>query len=299
MESQSLIHWYPDLLLILFIDLLIAVALLTAYRKIAGLISNVSSTEELSEKDNVAFGLVFAGGVLALSIVFTGAISGEAGSNLFYEIILVLSYGLLGIVLMMLTRKVFDHITLPDIDVHDQVMKGNQAVAIADVGNLLATAIIIRAVMVWIDGTSLFGLIAVVIGFIVSQAVLILVTKYRMKVYATRHNGSNLQLALEAGNKALAFRYAGHKVGVALAVTAASGFVPYNDERIIAACLAWGLVSIVLTIVLSVLAIGARHAILAKIDVVEEVDNQQNLGIGFAEAIIYVAIGLLLSSLIA
>jgi len=299
MESQNLINWYPDLLAILFVDLVLAVILLTAYRKISGLISNVSSTEELAVKDNVAFGLVFAGGILALSIVMTGAISGEAGSNLFMEIVLVLSYGLLGILLMMLTRKVFDGFTLPEINIHDQIMKGNNAAAIADIGNLLATAIIVRAVMVWIDDASLFGLIAVVIGFIVSQAVLILVTKYRMKVYATRHNGNSLQAALEAGNKALAVRYAGHKVGVALAVTAASGFVPYNDERVIAACLVWGLVSIVLTIILSALAIGARHVILAKINVVEEVDEQQNLGIGFAEAMIYVAIGLLLSSLIA
>lgn len=299
MESQSLINWYPDLLTILFVDLVVAVFLLTAYRKISGLISNVSSTEELSEKDNVAFSLVFAGGVLALSIVMTGAISGEAGSNLFYEIVLVLSYGLLGIVLMMLTRKVFDGFTLPEINVHDQIMKGNHAVAIADVGNLLATAIIVRAVMVWIDDTSLFGLIAVVIGFIVSQIVLILVTKYRMGVYASRHSGNSLQSALESGNKAIAIRYAGHKIGVALAVTAASGFVAYNDERIIAACLSWGMLSVVLTVVLSALAIGARHIILAKINVVEEVDEQQNLGIGFIEAMIYVAIGLLLSSLIA
>ncbi len=299
MESQNLVNWYPDLLAILLVDLVIAVALLTAFRKLAGIISNVSSTHELAEKDNVAFGWVFAGGILALSIVMTGAISGEVASSFFYEVVLVLGYGVVGIVLMMLTRKVFDEFTLTEINVHDQVMQGNLAVAIADIGNLLATAIIVRAVMVWIDDTSLFGLVAVVIGFMVSQAVLMLVTKYRMRVYARRHQGSSLQAALEAGNKALALRYAGHKIGVALAVTAASGFVVYNDERVIVTCLVWGLISLVLTVFLSLLAIIARHAILAKIDVVEEVDNQQNLGIGLIEASIYIAIGLILSSLIA
>lgn len=299
MESQNLINWYPDLLTILFVDLVLAVLLLTAYRKVAGVISNVSSTDELAEKDNVAFGWVFAAGVLSLSIVMTGAISGEAPDSIFYEIALIIAYGVVGIVLMMFTRKVFDSFTLTEINVHEQVMKGNIAVAIADIGNLLATAIIVRAVMVWIDDTSLFGLVAVIIGFVVSQAVLMLVTKYRMRVYAKRHSGESLQTAMANGNKALALRYAGHKIGVALAVTAASGFVPYNDERVIAACLVWGAISIILTVVLSSLAIVARHAILAKIDVVEEVDNQQNMGIGFAEAAIYVAIGLLLSSLIA
>lgn len=299
MENNDLINWYPDLLAILAVDLILAVILLTAFRKLAGLISNVSTTEELAVKDNFAFGLVFSGGLVSLSIVLTGAISGDAGSSIFSEIVLVVTYGVLGIILMMLSRKVLDSFAMPDIDIHQEIMKGNMAAAIVDVGNLLATAIIVKAVMTWIDDTSLFGLIAVVIGFIVSQVVLILVTQYRSKVYASRHNGKSLQTELESGNKAIALRYCGHKIGVALAVTAASGFVPYNDERIIMACLAWGMFSIILTIALSFIAIIARHIILAKINVVDEVDKQQNMGIGFIEAIIYVSIGLLLAGLIA
>lgn len=298
-NATSIINWYPDLLLILLVDLVLAIILLTAFRKLAGLVSNVSSTEELSGKDNFAFGLAFAGGVFALCIILTGVVSGDAGFTLLEEIVLVLSYGVLGIVLMMLSRKVLDNFSLPDINIHDQIMKGNLAAAIVDVGNLLATAIIIRAVMVWIDDTDLFGLVSVVIGFVISQLVLILVTQYRSKVYASRHNGKSLQAAFEAGNKALALRYCGHKIGAALAVTAASGFVPYNEANLIQVCLVWGLISIVLTVALSLIAIGARHIILAKINVVEEVDQQANIGIGFIEATIYISIGLLLAALIA
>ena len=297
--DNSLINFYPDLLAVLLVDLLIAIALLTAFRKLAGLISNVSSTDELAEKDNYAFGFVFAGGMIALAIVLTGAISGDAGSSLFNEIVLVTTYGVLGIILMMLARKILDKFALPDINIHDQVMKGNMAAAIVDVGNLIATAIIVRAVMVWIDDTSLFGLVAVVIGFIVSQMVLILVTKYRTSVYAKRHNGESLQKALEDNHQALAIRYLGHKMGVALAVTAASGFVPYDDERIFMACIIWGLFSIILTIALSLIAMAARQIILAKINVVEEVDNQKNMGIAYIEAMIYVSIGFLLAGTIA
>ena len=299
MDNSPLINFYPDLLAVLFVDLLIAVALLTAFRKLSGLISNVSSTEELAVKDNFAFGLVFAGGMVALAIVLTGAISGDPGSTLFNEIVLVVTYGVLGIALMALTRKILDNFALPDINIHEQVMKGNMAAAIVDVGNLIATAVIVRAVMVWIDDTSLFGLVAVVIGFVVSQVVLILVTQYRTRVYAKRHNGKSLQQAFEQGNQALAVRYLGHKVGVALAVTAASGFVPYNDDRIFMACLVWGLFSIILTVALSLIAMGARQVILAKIDVVEEVDKQKNMGIAYIEAMIYISIGFILSGIIA
>ncbi len=299
MDNLPLINFYPDLLLVLLVDLIIAIAVLAAFRKLAGLISNVSSTKELAEKDNFAFGLVFAGGMVALAIVLTGAISGDPGSNLINEIILVVTYGALGIALMTLTRKILDSVALPDINIQEQVMKGNMAAAIVDVGNLIATAVIVRAVMVWIDDTSLFGLVAVIIGFVVSQIFLILVTKYRTHVYAKRHHGKSLQKAFEDGNQALAIRYLGHKIGVALAVTAASGFVPYNDERLFMACLAWGLISIILTVVLSLIAMGARHIILAKIDVVDEVDNQRNLGVAYIEAMIYVSIGFLLSGIIA
>jgi len=298
-NSSSIVNWYPDLLAILAIDLVLAVILLTAFRKLAGLISNVSSTDELSVKDNFAFGLVFAGGLFSLAIILTGVISGDAGFSYIEEVILVLSYGAIGIVLMLLARKVLDSFSLPHINIHEQIMKGNLAAAIVDVGNLLATAIILRAVMVWIDDTNLFGLVSVVIGFVFSQLVLILVTQYRTKVYAARHSGKSLQAAFEAGNKALALRYCGHKIGVALAVTAASGFVTYNEENILLTCFIWGLISVALTIFLSLIAIAARHVILAKIDVVEEVDKQENIGIGFVEATIYISIGLLLASLIA
>jgi len=299
MESNAIINWYPDLLAILAIDLILAVILLTAFRKLAGLISNVSTTEELSVKDNFAFGLVFAGGLISLSIVLTGVVSGDAGNSLLHEIVLVVTYGVLGIILMMLSRKVLDNFALPNINIQEEILKGNMAAAIIDVGNLLATAIIVKAVMAWIDDNSLFGLISVVVGFIISQLVLILVTLYRSKVYASRHNGNSLQDALKIGNCAIALRYCGHKIGVALAVTAASGFVVYNDERIFMASFAWGLISVALTVVLSLIAIAARQVILAKIDVVNEVDHQQNIGIGFIEATIYISIGLLLAGLIA
>jgi len=298
-STSALINWYPDLLAILFVDLVLAVALLTAFRKLAGLISGVSSTDELANKDNFAFGLVFAGGMTGLAIVLTGVVSGDTGNSLLKEIVLVLTYGLLGIGLMILSRKVLDNFALPEIDLHDQIMKGNMSAAIVDMSNLLATAIIVRATMIWTEDTNLYGLVAVVMGFVVSQVVLISVTKYRCRVYSLRHGGESLQEAFAKGNNALAIRYCGHKVGVALAVTAASGFVPYNEDRLFMACLAWGMFSIILTIVLSLIAIAARHIILAKINVVDEVDNQKNIGVGFIEALIYISIGLLLSSLIA
>ncbi len=298
MTDLPLINWYPDLLGIILLDLIIAIGLLASIRKLAGLISHVSSTQALSQRDNLAFGIAFAGGMSALAIMLTGAISGDPGITLLDEALLVLSYGLFGLVLMALTRHFLDKISLPEIAIHEQIMQGNVAAAIVDAANMMATAIIVRAIMVWVDDNSLFGLFAVISGFVFSQIVLVIVTRYRTYVYAKRHSGESLQKAFAAGNRALATRYFGHKIGVALAVTAASGFVPYNEQNIFLATLMWGLISIVITIILSVLAIAARHIILAGINVVEAVDQQQNMGIATIEAVIYMAIGLLLAGLI-
>ncbi len=299
MVELPLINWYPDLIGILLLDLGIAIVLLASIRKLAGMIGNVSSTNELSQKDNTAFAITFAGGMTALAIMLTGAISGEPGQTLLNEALLVIVYGILGIVLMALARFTLDKIALSNISIHDEIMRGNTAAAIVDVSNMIATAIIVRAIMIWVDDTGYIGLIAVVSGFLISQALLILVTLYRSRVHSIRHPDKTLQQAFAAGNRAIAIRYFGHKVGIACAVTAASGFVPYNPDNLLLATLIWGGFSLILTVVLSLLAIAARHIILAKIDVVTEVDEQKNIGIGIIEAMIYITIGLLLAGLIA
>ena len=66
-----------ELLVYLVIDITIAILLLGAMRFLLGLTSKVNSTEELSQKDNFAFGVSVAGSIFALGIVLTGAITGE------------------------------------------------------------------------------------------------------------------------------------------------------------------------------------------------------------------------------
>jgi len=285
--------------LILTIDFIIVTLMLTLVGIKMGIIANVSSIKELSEKDNFSFGISFSGALLGLGIMMTGVVSGDASSSLLYELGIVSAYGVVGILLMASTRFFFDKITLRKISVHQQIMDGNLAIGIIDAGNMIATAIIIRAVMVWVDTEALYGLAIVLVGFVISQLLLILVTRYRHFVYARRHNGECLQAALAQGNKALGIRYLGHKIGAALTVTAASGTIAYNDASPLVAILLWGVASLVFVVILSALAILSRHVILRGINVVEEVDDQGNVGIGLIEAAIYIIYGLLLAALIA
>lgn len=285
--------------MVLVVDFILVVAMLTAVGKMTGVVANVNSIKELSHKDNFSFGISYAGAILALGIMMTGTVSGDETISLVYEASIVFAYGILGILLMAITRHFLDKVSLPHISIHQQIINGNMAAGIVDAANMIGTAIIVRAAMIWVDTEAFSGLLVVLGGFVVSQIIMILVTRYRLFVYAKRHNGENLQKEFEAGNIAIAIRYLGHKIGVALAVTAASGITEYTYGAEIQAALLWFGFSIVMTILLSILSIIARHIILRGINVVEEVDDQKNIGIGLIEATIYIVNGVVLAALFA
>ena len=93
---------------ILFIDLVIAVAMIAALRFLSGVVANVSSTEELATRDNFAYGIAMAGGILSLALMLTGAVSGQPGSTYLNEIISVLAYGILAVSYTQLTLPTSD-----------------------------------------------------------------------------------------------------------------------------------------------------------------------------------------------
>ena len=277
---------------ILFIDLVIAVAMIAALRFLSGVVANVSSTEELATRDNFAYGIAMAGGILSLALMLTGAVSGQPGNTYLNEIISVLAYGILGLLLIKVGRWMQDKIVLRGIELQDQIRAGNLAAALVDAANTIATGLMLRAVMLWVETDALSGLLLVLSAFVSVQILLAIVASYRGWVYSRRHDGSSLQLALNDGQIALAIRFFGHVIGVALAVTAASGIVAYFTEDIALALLRWVGVALILTIFLSLIASLARKIVLLGVDVVEEVDNQNNVGVAAIEAAIAIAVGL-------
>ncbi len=279
------------------IDFLIIIAIISAMRPLAGVIGNVSSSVELTQRDNAAFGISIAGATLGLAIMLMGVVSGEVAINPFYEALIMLGYGGLGILLMAFTRKVFDTLSMPRVSIHDEIISGNIAAALIDAGNMIATAIILRAVMVWVDSNSWFGLVFVLAGFLFSQIIMLGATAYRRHVFKRRHHGEGMQDEIAKGNTALALRFAGHRIGIALAVTAASGTVIYGGEQGFVNLAVWAVTATVMFFVLTIIAVITRKAVLPRVDVAEEVDKQQNIAIGAIEAAIYIAIGLLLAGL--
>lgn len=276
------------------IDLTIIFLFMASLRLFASSISEVSFTELLATHDNGAAGIALSGAIIAVAILMMGVVAGDAGASYIDEVSLMASYGVVALILMWLTRKIFDHLSLPQISIHKEILKDNRAAAIVDAGNMIATAIIVRASMSWVDGSSFQGLIGVTVLYIVSQIILYAATQYRINVFKRRHSsdGKSLQGSLQQGNIALALRFSGYRIGIGLAVTATSGMVIYNPETLLSSLLAWSALAVALFIAQTLLSIALRYTLLPGVNVGSEVEEQHNIAIGAIEAAIYIGVGL-------
>lgn len=289
-EAAVFLYYFIDFAVILFI--------LAGLRWFAGLIANASIHAVLSEHDNFAVGISLAGAIVGIAIMSMGAVSGEAQTTPRQELILIATYGALGVALMGLTREVFDYLVLPEISIHRQILKDNRAAGLVDASNMIATAIIVRAVMLWVEHTGWESLGLVFAGFAATQLILYLAAAYRKLVFARRHPGRALHEEIKVGNMALAVRFAGHRIGVALAVSGASGLIVFHADTPWWSLGAWLTAAIGLFLVQILLAVAARHVLLPGIDIGAEVTEQRNVAIGSLEAAIYIAMGLILLGLL-
>jgi len=288
-----------ELLVYLAIDITIAILLLGTMRFLLGLTSKVNSTEELAQKDNFAFGVSVAGSILALGIVLTGAITGENAPSYMMEIIGMLAYGAYGLVLIKVGRVIQDKVALQHLNKTDLIKEQNLSIGIIDAAGAIATAIIIRAVLLWVDGLNVATFIAITSGFVVAQAVLVLVTRLRERKYATNNQQDCLQEALSEGQLALAIRYSGQVISTALAVTAASHFLVYSSETLVMNLVGWLVFGIIMTLLVSLLTSLAKRIVLWGINLVEEVDQQHNIGVASIEMATSISIALILTALMA
>jgi len=288
-----------ELLIYLAIDITIAILLLGTMRFLLGLTSQVNSTEELAKKDNFAFGVSVAGSILALGIVLTGAITGENAPSYTMEIIGMLAYGTYGLILIKVGRVIQDKVALHHLNKTQLIKDQNLTIGIIDAAGAIATAIIIRAVLLWVDGLDISTFIAITSGFVVAQAVLVLVTRLRERNYAKNNQEDCLQEALSEGQLALAIRYSGQVISTALAVTAASHFLIYSPETLVMNLIGWLVFGIIMTLLVSLLTSLAKRIVLWGINLVEEVDQQHNIGVASIEMATSIAIALILTALMA
>ena len=282
----------------LAVDFILLFAMLVLVRRLFGRTSGgVDTTVELSENDNHAFGISLGGAIAALAVVFAGVASGDIATNLITEGLYVLGYGVLGVIMLMCTRWIFDNIVFPQIDLKQMISQGNVAAGILDAGNMIATAIIIFGVFAWSTGDWLSAIGVVVGMYLVTQLLLVLISRYRVNLFAKRNEGRFFHDAINEGNAALAIRFAGFQIGTALAISTSGNLVVFGSDLVLS-IVAWAVVAFVLLIGVIVLTSLIEKVVLYGISVEQEVDREANYGVAAVEAGAYIGLGLLLVSLL-
>jgi len=282
----------------LAVDFILLFAMLVLVRRLFGrTLGGVDTTVELSENDNHAFGISLGGAIAALAVVFAGVASGDIATNLITEGLYVLGYGVLGVIMLMCTRWIFDNIVFPQIDLKQMISQGNIAAGTLDAGNMIATAIIIFGVFAWSTGDWLSSIGVVVGMYLVTQLLLVLISRYRVNLFAKRNEGQFFRDAINEGNAALAIRFAGFQIGTALAISTSGNLVVFGSDLVLS-IVAWAVVAFVLLIGVIVLTSLIEKVVLYGISVEQEVDREANYGVAAVEAGAYIGLGLLLVSLL-
>lgn len=290
---------------ILAINLAVAFLMIILVRTLSSVLSGVNAKQELAEKDNPAFGIALSGTVFAVTVMMTGVVYGAASETYMQEVMAVLGYGVAGLLLMTLTHIVFDRFLLPQVSVKQMILDGNCAAALADAGNVIASALIIRAVLIWSYGNDITPWIAVPAGYVLSQAVMSAISAAAVmklkraleKDASVTGNLSVIERALQEQNVAVALRFAGMRIGGAFAVTGASGMIFYSAGAALQTACLWVALSLVFLTLIWLLVKVTDFVLLAGIDVDDETINQHNVGVGALQCIIIVSIGMIVAAL--
>ncbi|NOU51109.1 DUF350 domain-containing protein [Pseudoalteromonas sp. JBTF-M23] len=283
----------------LAIDFAIIIALFVSLKFIKGWVSNLHANDEITERDNFAFGISFAGGLVALAIVLTGISSGAFAPSLQQEALQMGGYGLLAILLIKLGHFFQDKVALRKVSLHDEIVKGNATASLIDFGHVVSVAIVIRSALFWVATEGWYGLPIVVVSFIIANLVLLLVSQYRVQLFKrTNRSGDCLQQAILDDNLAVGIRYAGFLIGSALALTAASGLAPYAADNLAASLGYWAMCAFISILVFIALHLVTIKIILSGSDISDEVNRQKNVGVAAISAAISFAIGVTMATLL-
>lgn len=197
------------------INVLLVTIFLCLFKHKIGWLSGVSVREEVAEKDNPAFGIALGSLFLGFLIIMSAATTGDDVVSYKKEFLLMTTYGLSGMIMLTLSKLLFDKISLLNFEMPEELRKRNISAAIIDGSNVIATALIIFAYMGWVKGTSLTTVLVVAYGWLISQIVLTVFNKIKESIFkSTVH--SNFVEAIKADNKAVAIRYSFYKLSVAI-----------------------------------------------------------------------------------
>ncbi|MEC8228341.1 MAG: hypothetical protein VX066_06490, partial [Pseudomonadota bacterium] len=183
-------------------------------------------------------------------------------------------------------------------DTQYKISDRSVSVALVDASSVVASAIILRSMMEWVDGSDLNAIIAIVTGFLVVLTILLIMTRIYELRYALQNQNHSFQSALETGQLALAVQHAGNLLGVALVVSSAGQFLRYSPEGYVSNVTGWLVTSIALALLLWLLVAFSKKMLLGGVNYQQEVDQQHNVGVAAVELTLSVGMALIVSGVL-
>lgn len=274
----------------LAIDVGIALLLLFVVRWLSGRVTKISVSNELGERDNFAFGISVAGRMLSLCIVLGSVVGRHIGEGYQGAAMGMLLFGVISIVLVKLGRIAHDKLVLNKLDKEQMIADKNVSVALVDAASAIASAIMLRSMLLWVEGTDVNAIVAITTGFVVVLMVLLLMTRLYELRFATNNQNDSFQKILCKGHLALAIEHSGNLIGTAIIVSAASVLLTYDPQTYVSNVTGWLIVGFALAMSLLTMVTIAKRLVLSGLDWKQEVDQQHNVGVATIQLVLSVGI---------
>lgn len=287
-----------DVFVYLLLDVSVAMGLLLLLRYLAGVLGKRQVQEELSNDDNFAYGISFAGRMLSLIVVLASLAGRQLGTSYMQTVVSILVFGLVGVFLIKMGRHAHDKWVLHLVDKEALIQDKNVSIGVIDASSSVASAIIIAAIMTWAEGADLNTLVAVITGFFVVQGIMLVVTRIFERQFARINQNNSFQEVLVKGQLAVSIQHSGYLLGAAIAVSSAGSVLQYNPAAYVSNLTGWLIMGGALALLLLLLVEGAKRVLLRGINYDIEINHQHNIGVASIEAVLAIGLAMLVAGLL-
>jgi uncharacterized membrane protein YjfL (UPF0719 family) len=251
--------------------------------------TSFSFDAELTTNDNPAFGVVFAGYLVALAIALGGAFDGTDGLTVNSAI--TLGYGgLLAIILMRISVWINDTCILNKFSVEKELIEDkNAGTGFVVAGGCIATGLMLSGVLTGESDTLLLGVRDIAVYFVAGQVLLVIGAKLfatvaKYDVHAVIENDDNLPAGISLGGFLIA-------IGIIAKTTLAGASSAIANELVVT--FATAAVAIPVLLASSIIA---DKIFLPKHKLADEIAVDKNPAAGAVSFAVYVVVALLLAA---
>lgn len=251
--------------------------------------SDIQFDEELTTKDNPAFGVFLAAFLVAIGIAVAGASYGVEVS-LLDDLIPVVSYGVLAVVLLLLSIWINDLLILRKFDIYKEMITDrNLGTGIAVAGGTLATGLMLNGALTGESDSFVMGLRDLVVYWAIGQALLVIggFCFQAMTKYDVHHEIG------ERDNVAVGISFGGYLLALGILIRASMVGATSNLMEEIPVTI---VVAVAGLILLAMARVIADWVFLPKSSLTQEVAKEKNAAAGAIAAASFIVVAILLAA---